>query len=563
MQEEEDKEQKRNMMVFFIVTLLIMLGYSYFFPQSVPVAQQQTQQESAQVQDVRTARNTHQRAAVSTRTEKVETIKIENARISGTVSTKGLKFNNIILKDYKEKYYSSEKVSVFGGDRPYFASSGWIAEDPSVILPDENSCWSANQTTLTPDSPVVLTWDNGDGLLFMKTISLDDNFVFTITDSVKNYGSDVVKLKNTMTIHRELASEKSSESFGFYNGPIGYLSNKLQEVEYEDMRKKELVHQTQGGWFGITDKYWLVSFVLEQNASYNIYYRCERGAYVIESRDEFSRISPSSELSKQHRLFVGAKEINTLDMYEEKLGVPHFDLVIDFGYLYILTKPLLYAISYVKDLVGNMGLGILLITLLLRLLLFPLANKSYRAMNKMRLIQPKIKALQQRYANDQMKLGQAVSDLYKREKVNPLGGCLPVFLQWPILFALYKVLYISIEMRQAPFFGWIHDLSIADPWSVLNLGGLIPLPLPGFLQIGIWPLLMGLSMFIQQKMSPTSVDPSQEKVMLIMPIMFTFMFAQLPSGLVIYWTFSNLLAILQQYFVMKLDDKKQIEEVVH
>jgi YidC/Oxa1 family membrane protein insertase len=242
-------------------------------------------------------------------------------------------------------------------------------------------------------------------------------------------------------------------------------------------------------------------------------------------------------------------------MYEEKLGVKHFDLAIDFGCLYILTKPLLYALAYTKDLVGNMGLGILLITLLIKLLLFPLANKSYRSMNRMSALQPKIQELRKKYEGDNVKLGQAVSEIYKKEKVNPVGGCLPILIQSPVLFALYKVLYISIEMRQAPFIWWISDLSQADPLSVLNLFGLLPINLPAFLQVGIWPLLMGITMLLQQKMSPAPADPSQEKMMLIMPIMFTFMFAQLPSGLVIYWTFSNILGIIQQYIIKKLDEK--------
>ena len=274
-----------------------------------------------------------------------------------------------------------------------------------------------------------------------------------------------------------------------------------------------------------------------------------------------SIVNPSAEFSKTHHLFIGAKEINTLDMYEEKLDVPHLDLVIDFGYLYILTKPLLYAMSYVKDLIGNMGFGILLITLLIKLILFPLANKAYRSMNRMKAIQPKIKALQIKYAGDQMKMGQAVSELYRKEKINPLGGCLPMFLQWPILFALYKVLYISIEMRQAPFVGWIHDLSVADPWAILTLGGLIPVSLPGFLQIGIWPLLMGLSMWLQQRMGPAPADPTQAKMMLFMPVMFTLMFSQLPVGLIIYWTFSNLFAIAQQYTIMRIDEKNSMSKV--
>jgi YidC/Oxa1 family membrane protein insertase len=271
-------------------------------------------------------------------------------------------------------------------------------------------------------------------------------------------------------------------------------------------------------------------------------------------------IRPSVEVSKTHHLFVGAKEIKTLDMYEEKLKVQHFDLAIDFGCLYILTKPLLYALAYTKDLVGNMGLGIILITLLIKLFLFPLANRSYRSMNRMNIIQPKIQELRKKYEGDNAKFGQAVSEIYKKEGVNPLGGCLPVLLQSPVLFALYKVLYISMEMRQAPFIWWIRDLSLPDPSTILNLFGLIPVNLPGFLQIGIWPLLMGISMLLQQRMSPAPTDPSQAKMMLIMPVMFTFMFAQLPSGLVIYWTFSNILGIAQQYIIQRLDRDRRSKE---
>lgn len=561
--QEEEQEQKRNMAIFFAISIIIMLGYPYFFKTSSEQKIYGNQNQSElKISSHQSKKLFVQNARKEISEEKVETIFIDAPRLSGELSTKGLKFNKITLKDYRQKYDDEKKVSVFN-DENYFASSGWAADDSSVIVPDENSCWKASHTKLTPNSPITLTWDNHDGLIFTKTISVDENFVFTISDKVKNYGTESVKLKNTTQIYRELGSKKS-ESIGFYNGPIGYFNKKLNEVEYEDIEKKnEIKYQSNGGWFGITDKYWLVSFIPEQNSSYSVSYKHlpNQNAYLIQSGEEFSTVLPASEFSKNHYLFIGAKEIKTLDMYEEKLNTPHFDLVIDFGYLYILTKPLLYVMSYAKDLVGNMGLGILLVTLLLKLLLFPLANKSYRSMNKMKTIQPKVKALQQKYANDQMKLGQAVSELYKKEKVNPMGGCLPMFLQWPILFALYKVLYISIEMRQAPFFGWIHDLSVADPWAILNLGGLIPLPLPGFLQIGIWPLLMGLTMLIQQKMGPAPADPAQEKMMLIMPIMFTFMFSQLPSGLIIYWTFSNLLAIVQQYIIMRSDEKISAEKI--
>ncbi len=560
---QEDQEQKRNVMLFFVISLVILLGYPYVFRSSVPNQVSVIDHGEIIVPDVLTDEiQVSSKASPSgIQHAEIKTINVKAPRVSGTLSTKGLIFSDINLNDYTQGYDSFEKVSVFGTGS-YFAISGWSSNDKSLVLPDENSCWETNNTELTPDSPVELTWNNGQGLVFTKKISIDDNFVFTITDKVKNCGTAPVNLRNSSLICRELGKNES-ESIGFYHGPIGYFGGKLKEIGYDDIEKeKEISHQSNGGWFGITDKYWLVSFIPEQNSSYSVKYKSlGNRTYSVESMDNLSVVNPSAEFSKTHHLFIGAKEINTLDMYEEKLNVPHLDLVIDFGYFYILTKPLLYAMSYVKDLIGNMGFGILLITLLIKLILFPLANKAYRSMNRMKVLQPKVKALQTKYAGDQMKLGQAVSELYRKEKINPLGGCLPMFLQWPILFALYKVLYISIEMRHAPFIGWIHDLSVADPWAVLTLGGLIPVSLPGFLQIGIWPLLMGLTMWLQQKMGPAPADPAQAKMMLFMPVMFTLMFSQLPAGLVIYWTFSNLLAIAQQYIIKRIDEKNSPEKV--
>ena len=553
----EDQEQKRNTMLFFASSLVFMLGYPYVFKSTSPAQIGIVGENISMSSDVseKYVERFSPESPADVQKSEIKTIRIRSPRISGVISTQGLRFNNISLSDYTQRYDSPEKVSVLG-ENNYFAFSGWSSDDKSLVLPNENSLWKTDGSELSPDSPLALTWDNGRGLIFTKKISIDENFVFTITDRVKNYGSEPVRLMNSSVICRELGKDES-EAIGFYHGPIGYFNGKLREIGYDDIEKeKEISYQSKGGWFGVTDKYWLVSFIPEQNSAYSVNYKSlGNKSYWIESRDNLSIVNPSAELSKTHHLFVGAKEINTLDMYEESLSVPHLDLVIDFGYLYILTKPLLYAMSYVKDLIGNMGFGILLITLLIKLILFPLANKAYRSMNRMKLLQPKIKALQVKYAGDQMKLGQAVSELYRKEKINPLGGCLPMFLQWPILFALYKVLYISIEMRQAPFIGWIHDLSIADPWVVLTLGGLVPVSLPGFLQIGIWPLLMGLSMWLQQKMGPAPADPAQAKMMLFMPVMFTLMFSQLPAGLVIYWTFSNLFAIAQQYIIMRIDEK--------
>lgn len=561
------EEEKRNIVVFFAISIMIMVGYSYFFDTKSNVTGTVEHQKAAVSEQIATyTKNLLSKdiTPMENNREKAQDIILNSKNLNGVISTCGAKIDNVSLKRYNKNLNdkNDEKVSVFGdkNDR-YYACSCWTSDASDVSLPNENTVWKVDSTKLSENSEVILTWDNQQGLLFERVFSVDDHFVITIVDRVKNYGNTAVSLRSSTKTHREF-DKNSTNTWTAYEGPLGYLNGKLEEVSYEDMVKKgEIKHKTSGGWFGITDKYWLVAFIPEQNANNNVSYKhtsnLNKNIYTIESQKEADLIAPSSEVSHKYHLFVGAKEIKTLDMYEEKLGVKHFDLALDFGWLYILTKPLLYSLAFIKDIVGNMGLGILLLTLLIKLLLLPLANKSYRSMNRMKDIQPKIQALQKKYADDKVKLGQEISAFYKKEGVNPVGGCLPTLLQSPVLFALYKVLYISIEMRHAPFILWIHDLSLPDPMLVLNLFGLIPITLPGFLQVGIWPLLMGLSMFWQQKIGPTPADPAQANMMLIMPLMFTFMFAQLPSGLVIYWTFSNLLAIAQQYYITKLEEKEK------
>ena len=554
-------EEKRNLFLFFIISILIMVGYPYFFgdkggvqtaPQNVVCETCNTVLPAAASADAKIiARKNSSTAA------KVENIEIKAARVSGTICSKGIRFNDIRLKDYKKDLDGNEKVSLFGDEnsKNYYAQTGWRSDDSAIILPDQDSCWEVSGTELSENSPITFTWDNGEGLKFEKKISIDDNFLITIEDRVQNYGESTVTLKNVKEIHRDFLNQQ--EALAFYEGPLGCFDGKMQEIKYEDIAEKgEINCSGKASWFGLTDKYWLVAFVPNQGGMSGVKYKCDgKNSYTILGIGGDISLSPNGAATEINRLYLGAKEIKTLDMCEEKLGAKHFDLALDFGYFYIFTKPLLYAIAYAKDIVGNMGLVIILITLLLKLLLFPLADKSYRSMNKMRDVQPKIQALQKKYGNDKVKLGQEVSELYRKEKVNPVGGCLPMLLQWPILIALYKVLYISIEMRQAPFFGWIRDLSQADPLTIFNLFGLLPINLPGFLQIGVWPLIMGATMIIQQKLSPAPADPSQEKMLFAMPIVFTFMFAQFPAGLVIYWTFSNLLGILQQYYLIKTGEK--------
>ncbi|GHU12364.1 membrane protein insertase YidC [Alphaproteobacteria bacterium] len=558
-------EEKRNVILFFAISILITIGYPYFFDTKTPVPQAISEIVNTPPTNVVAANSPAQaqdKSAEKTiaENEPIHEISIDTKSISGTISSCGLKIDNISLKNYsnslnKEK---SEKISIFGDNKKdvYYSTAGWCSGDKSLTLPDENTHWKTDSLKLSEDSPVVLTWDNENGLSFEKHISIDDNFVITVVDKVKNYGDRAVTLQSQTKVHREFENNGSNSTWTFYEGPLGYLNEGLEEISYSDIEKDgEKRYNTKGGWFGITDKYWLVAFIPQQNVNCNVSYRYfareNKKVYEVENNGDSIQVAPSSEISITNNLFVGAKEIKTLDMYEEKLGIKHFDLALDFGCLYIMTKPLLYALAFAKGALGNMGLGILLITLLIKLLLLPLANKSYRSMNRMKEIQPKIQAIQTKYADDKVKLGQAVSELYKKENINPVGGCLPSLVQSPVLFALYKVLYISIEMRQAPFIGWIHDLSVPDPLSVFNLFGLIPITLPSFLQIGIWPLLMGLSMMLQQKMGPKPTDPAQASMMMVLPIMFTFMFAQFPAGLVIYWTFSNVLSILQQYYITK------------
>ncbi|MDR0678490.1 MAG: membrane protein insertase YidC [Holosporaceae bacterium] len=557
------EEDKQNVMMFFIISMLIMVGYLYFFDNNRTVEPTITRSNYEKT-DVAAVSSPIAKVASPIQLTKVENITIESKNLSGTISSRGVKIDGISLRKYKKSINDQGNVEVLRNSHPrYFAQTKWTSSDPQVVLPDENSCWKTSSNRLSEDSPVILTWDNGNGLLFEKRISVDNDFLVTIVDVVKNHGANDVSLASVTVIDREF--EASDNSMNFYEGPLGYINGKLEEIKYEDIAKQREIHyQTQGGWFGVTDKYWLTAFIPNQKLNHSLVYRHSmdegKNVYRIESITDPVPIAPSVEISKTHHLFVGAKEIKTLDMYEEKLNVQHFDLAIDFGCLYIITKPHLYALAYTKDLVGNMGLGIILITLLIKLFLLPLANRSYSSMNRMSVVQPKIQELRKKYEGDKVKLGQAISELYKKEGVNPVGGCLPVLLQSPILFALYKVLYISMEMRQAPFIWWIRDLSLPDPSTVLNLFGLVPVNLPGFLQIGIWPLLMGASMLLQQKMSPAPTDPAQAKMMFIMPVMFTFMFAQLPSGLVIYWTFSNILGIAQQYIIKKLDDNRHSGE---
>jgi YidC/Oxa1 family membrane protein insertase len=491
-------------------------------------------------------------------------ITIDSGTLSGSISLQGGRFDDLVLKHYRETIEpDSPMIKLLlpvGSAEPYYANFGWSAGPDGPPVPEGDSLWQADRDTLAPGSPVTLTWDNGQGLRFERQIALDENYMFTITQRVVNGGESSVELSPYGLISRS----GTPKVLGFYilhEGLLGVFNNTLEEVDYKDLVKDgPQQFDSKGGWLGITDKYWLAALVPDQ--AQQIQGRFLHAApdgqdkYQSDYLYQTMSVPAGGEIEVTSRLFAGAKVVKLLDAYRDDLGIPRFDRAVDFGWFYFLTKPFFYALHYFAGVLGNFGLAILLLTVLVKLAFFPLANKSYKAMAKMRKVQPEMMELRERYGDDKQKLNQEMMALYKREGANPVSGCLPVVIQIPVFFSLYKVLFVTIEMRQAPFYGWIRDLSARDPTSVLNVFGLIPWDVPELgvlhlLSLGAWPILMGITMVLQQRLNPQAADPVQAKIFMFMPIIFTFLLARFPAGLVIYWTWNNLLSILQQTVIMK------------
>jgi YidC/Oxa1 family membrane protein insertase len=491
-------------------------------------------------------------------------IKVLSSRLQGSISLVGGRFDDLTLARYQETLDPASPeiilMSPQGAKNPYFADFGWVGA-AGVTVPDGTTLWTADSDTLTPEKPVTLSWDNGKGLRFTRTLGLDANYMFTVTQGVENTGTEPATLHPYALISRHGTPDVT----GFvilHEGPLGVFDGQLKEVDYddEDLQKKDGVRQsTTGGWIGITDKYWLTALVPDQSEEVNTRFIHFREGTLDKYQVDFLGrplvVAPRASVQSANRFFAGAKEVKLLDGYETELGISRFDLAIDFGWFYFLTKPIFYALIYINDHIGNFGVSILLLTVLIKILFFPLANKSYRAMSKMKKLQPEMLKLRERFGEDKARLNQEMMALYKREKANPASGCLPMVIQIPVFFALYKVLFVTIEMRHAPFFGWIKDLSAQDPTSIVNLFGLLPFAPPDFIpdpaNIGIWPLIMGITMFLQQKLNPQPPDPIQAKIFMFLPIFFTFILAQFPAGLVIYWAWNNLLSIIQQWVIMR------------
>ena len=483
-----------------------------------------------------------------------ERVKFENQNIKGSISLLGGTIDDLVFKNYTETLDGKNKITLlhpkkFG--QGYYVETGWVSSSKNIDLPSSQTVWKVEgNEKLAPNQPVTLSWSNKQGINFKKIIKIDEKFLFSIDQTVTNKSDKSYDFYS----YGQIIRNKAPEITNFYilhEGLIGVFDEQLVEEDYEDIKEKEFSKNANTGWLGITDKYWITTLIPEENKSFraDFDFKDKFRANFIETKP--LELIPNATVSSNVRVIVAAKEVDVIDGYAESSKIAKFDLAIDWGWFYFFTKNFFFAIDYFFKLTGNFGIAIILITICIRILFFPLANYSFRSMAKMKVLQPEMTRLKELHKDDKMKLQQEMMALYKKEKVNPVSGCLPIFIQIPFFFAIYKVLFVTLEMRHQPFYGWIEDLSERDPTSIFNLFGLIPWDPPSFLIIGVWPCLMGLTMYLQQKLNPTPPDPIQQKIFMFFPLFLTIILAPFPSGLVIYWTINNVLTMAQQVVIMK------------
>ena len=486
-------------------------------------------------------------------------VKIETDSIVGSINLKGLRIDDIVLKKYNETQEElSEKIRVlqpidtYDG---YEVTFGWIKnQDANFETPNAESIWkvSNSNSTLTSNNEVEFEWSNTTGQTFVTTIGLDEDYLFDITQEVKNNSNEEIIINNASKVTRKQAPSLSG-MFILHEGLLGVLQEKLELIDYDDLKDDEetLNFESDNGWVGITDKYWLAALIPDQNKSFKAIYTYDNGYIAYYRSLNATKVAAGSDHIVESQIFIGAKEAKLIDRYQEDYGIYNFDLAIDWGWFYFLTKPLFNVIYFFSELSGNFGLAIIILTVITRIVFFPLANWSFISMAKMKMLQPEMTRIKELHKDDRAQQQQALMALYKKEKVNPISGCLPILIQIPFFFAIYKMLFVSIEMRHAPFYGWIQDLASKDPTTIFNAFGLIPWDPPSFLIIGIWPILMGLTMYIQQKLNPSPPDPIQARIFMFLPLFITILLAQFAAGLVIYWTTNNVLSIIQQWIINK------------
>jgi YidC/Oxa1 family membrane protein insertase len=581
-------ENNRNFLLAILLSIGVLFAWQFFFvpkphpPAEKPPVQQSQQQQQTEQGPPRPGAQSETPAAGGPTAPAAGTaptltrekalaqsprIAIDTPALKGSIALKGGRIDDLTLKDYRETVDPDSPnvilLSPAGGPHAYYTEHGFVGGDnpKDLALPSADTVWKAtSQEPLTQSAPVTLTYDNGKGLTFTRTIAVDDKYMFTVTDKVANSGSEPVTLYPYALVSRH----ETPQVKGYYilhEGLIGVVDDGLQEITYKKaIEKPAATFKSNEGWLGITDKYWAAVVIPEQGKAFEARF----SGTQTDGRDRFQAdylmapltVEAGGTAEARGQIFAGAKEVHLVDTYAERYAIPKFDLLIDWGWFYFLTKPMFFALDFFFKLVGNFGVAILIVTLCIKILLFPLANKSYVSMSRMKKLAPEMQRIKERFADDRMRQQQAMMELYKKEKVNPASGCLPILVQIPVFFALYKVLFVTIEMRHAPFFGWIKDLSAPDPTSVFNLFGLLPfdpsqVPVVGhFLMIGAWPLIMGVTMWVQMKLNPAPPDPVQQKMFDWMPVFFTFLLAGFPAGLVIYWAWNNTLSVIQQSVIM-------------
>ena len=552
--------ENKNVLAAVVLSTVIIMMWQFWYGEPVPQNQNQEQVQEQQLKGDKPLAPAITQKKIETKLTRSDAINegdrliIENKNIKGSISLTGALIDDLTLKNYNQENNSDKKKVILLNpkkyEQAYFLETGW-ATSGNEIVPDNQSKWSVKgNKVLSPNNPVTLEWANGNGLTFIKNFNIDDQYLITVNEEVKNTSTQSVSLFHYAQVTRQQKPDVQN-FYILHEGLIGVVDESLNEENYDDVQDKKKSYTGSKGWVGITDKYWLTAVVPEKGKNFNaefVYDKAFKANYII---TDPTVINVNQTGSNTSSLFVGAKEVSIVDGYAENLGFHKFDLAIDWGWFHFFTKPLFFVIDYLFKLSGNFGIAIILLTAAIRLLFFPLANYSFASMAKMKALQPEMQRIKDLYKDDKQKIQMEMMSLYKKEKVNPVSGCLPILIQIPFFFAIYKMLFVTIEMRHAPFYGWIQDLSAPDPTSIFNFFGLIPWDPPSFLMIGAWPIIMGITMYVQQKLNPAPPDPIQAKIFAFFPLFLTVLLASFPSGLVIYWSINNVLTMAQQYVIIK------------
>lgn len=590
--DEMHPQDFRNLIIFGVLAIVLWFGYEALVlqPQADAIKEREKIVQEVKQRAVESGQNPAADLAQNLPREQVLTqssrIAFKNSQIFGSINLTGGRIDDLGLSEYFMSLEKKDNVTILspkGTAFPRAVDFGWVAAEQNVALPGSSTVWSVSgNTDLGPQSPVTLYWDNGQGIRFERQISMDDRYLISVTQRVQNNSGRDITLFPYGLVSQTGLPEHLEQAHILHEGPIGYIGEELQELSYKDLKKdKGATFSANAGWIGVTEKYWLTALLPAQGQ--NMKFRFNhvpnvldetRGRYQVDYTGAPMVVPANAAAQITNHVFIGAKEVMQLEAYEEQLGLPHFDLAVDFGMLYFLTKPFFHILHFFGEHVGNFGIAIILLTILIRSAVFPLTNASYKSFAKMKMVAPQMTKLREKHGDDKQALQKDIMELYTREGVNPMAGCLPILLQIPIFFALYKVLFATIEMRHEPFFGWITDLSAPDPTSIFNLFGLIPFDVPAFLHIGVWPCVMLLVMLVQRQLNPPPQDKIQRDIMNIFPFVITYVLSRFASGLVIYWTFSALISVIQQIIIMKrlgvpihlfgeTEEEKKLEEAVN